>query len=292
MRTSVTTKDPKMTAAAEKQTPRSQPSAADRHATLVAANLKAKIQFADRYEGASIRLKTTLHNRPVIRSFKRIFNTGMRNWYIATSVPRASLGDSSLAAQVEAGMLKKVGETITHFKQKVSQCDVVARDANVDFSLISHGAEFADDTRVIGPVAMQLRELFLVTDRFLDLQQALYAFEQVSGDEANNASYDVKKRLEAVATSIRNFRRLALEKVNDSGKNRQGFKAVVIDEEAGQAEVIALSTPADTASNVTEISSASVIAPPTVDLVSTEAATVAAVAEDVTVEPKKSRKAA
>ena len=87
VRTSVTTKDPKMTAAAEKQTPRSQPSAADRHATLVAANLKAKIQFADRYEGASIRLKTTLHNRPVIRSFKRIFNTGMRNWYIATSVP-------------------------------------------------------------------------------------------------------------------------------------------------------------------------------------------------------------
>lgn len=281
-----------MTAAAEKPTPRSLPSATDRHATLVAANLKAKTQFADKYEGASIRLKTTLHNRPVIRSFKRIFNTGMRNWYIATSVPRASLGDSSLAAQVEAGMLKKVGETIAHFRQKVSQCDVVARDADVDFSLISHGAEFADDTRVIGPVAMQLRELFLLSDKYLDLMQALYAFEQATGDDANNASFDVKKRLEAVATSIRNFRRMALEKVNDSGKNRQGFKAIVLDEEAGQAEIAALVAPAGPQSNVLEISSANVVALPAADHVAAEPATGAAEAEAPAVEPKKSRKTA
>lgn len=248
-----------MPAIAEKTTaptPRVLPSPAERHATLVAAGLKAKTQFADKYEGASIRLKTVLHNRPVIRSFKRIFNISMRNWYIATSVPRASLGDAALAAQVEAGMLKKISESTAHFKQKISQCQAIATEAEVDFDLISHGAEYVDDTRVIGPVAMQMRELFLLADRYLDLTQALYSFAQISGDEANNASFEVKKRLEGVSTSIRNYRRIALEKVNDSGKNRQGFKAVAVDGDAAGEAKEALPAPSETPSNVREIASA------------------------------------
>lgn len=233
------------------------PSPAERHATLIAAGLKAKTQFADKYEGASIRLKTVMHNRPVIRSFKRIFNISMRNWYIATSVPRSSLGDAALASQVEAGMLKKISESIAFFKQKISQCQAIATETEVDFNLISHGAEYVDDTRVIGPVAMQMRELFLLSDRYLDLTQALYSFAQISGDEANNASFDVKKRLEAVSTSIRNYRRIALEKVNDSGKNRQGFKAVAVDGESVGQEKNALPAPSEDApTNVREIASA------------------------------------
>ncbi|ABD71967.1 hypothetical protein Rfer_4280 (plasmid) [Rhodoferax ferrireducens T118] len=251
-----------MTAVAEKQQqPRVQPSPGDRHATLIAANMKAKTQFADKYEGASIRLKTILHNRPVIRSFKRIFNISMRNWYIATSVPRASLGDASLASQVEAGMLKKIGETIEYFKKQIKQCEIVAADGEVDFALISHGAEFTDDTRVIGPVAMQLRQLFLMADHYLDLTQALYSFAQITGDEANNASYEVKKRLEAASTSIRNFRRLSLEKVNDSGKNREGFKAVAVDgDQAGQLKDALPAS--DEAGNVVGIASAGVAETP------------------------------
>lgn len=243
-----------MNEVAAKPPTRVQPNAADRHATLVAANLKAKNQFADKFEGASIRLKTVLHNRPVIRSFKRIFNISMRNWYIATSVPRSSLGDAALASQVEAGMIKKVAETVAYFKQRISQAEVISRDAEIDFGLISHGAEYVDDTRVIGPVAMQMRELFLLSDRYLDVTQALYSFAQITGDEASNASFEVKKRLEAASTSIRNFRRLSLAKVNDAGKNREGFKAVTDD--GDQEGPVALPAPVGIKNNVHDIAQA------------------------------------
>ena len=200
-------------------------SSVERHALLVAENVKAKTQFTDKYEGATIKLKTVLHNRAVIRSFKRVYAISMRNWFIATNVARSGKGDSSLASSVEQGMLKKVSENIDFFKKKIQHCEIIAADADVDFSLISHGSVFTDDTPVVGPVAMQLRELFLCSDKYLDLTQALYSFAQITGDEANIASFEVKRRLEAVSTSIRNFRKVTLNKVNENGNARTGFKA-------------------------------------------------------------------
>ena len=246
-------KDIHMTANAEIQHARVQQTPSERHETLVAANVKAKTLFSDKYEGASIRVKTVMHNRSVIRAFKRIFNISMRNWYIATTVPRSSPGNAGLASQVEQGMIKKINEASEFFKKKITLCEHIATEAEIDFGLISHGKEYVDDTRVIGPVAMQLRDLFLKADRYLDLTSALYSFGHMDSDAASNASFDVKKHLEATSTSIRNFRRLALEKVNDSGKARPGFKSVDVEgENAGQESAKA---PSEAPSNVVGIDS-------------------------------------
>ena len=216
---------------------RAQLSSKERHTALVAANLKARQQFVDKYEGASLRLKTTLHNRPVIREFKRAYNICMRNWHVATSVPSSALGDAGLAVKIEEGMLKKIAETTKYFKLKVAECHAHAKDADVDFSLLSHGVVFTDDTRVIGPVAMQLRQMFLEADRYIDLTQVLYAYSTITGVQAIDVTWDVKRQMQAVSTSLRNFRRLALEKVNTVGGGRDGFRAVVTDgDHAGVAK--------------------------------------------------------
>lgn len=214
-----------MTNAADKA-PKKILSPADKDAALLKMNQQAKSLFADKYEGASIKLPTKLHNRAVIRAWKRSFNIGMRNWYIATNTPRSALGDSALATVVESGMLKKINEVTTHFTKQITAAEATANDAKVDFSLISHGAVYEEETRLIGPVAMKLRQMFLAADKYLDYQLALYTYGELTSEQSNNSSYDVKKRLDAVATSIRNYRTLALNKVNESGKGREGFKAV------------------------------------------------------------------
>lgn len=196
------------------------------HEALLKANMSAKAQFADKYEGASIKLSTKLHNRAVIRAFKRIFHISMRNWYIATNTPRTTLGDSALASKVEAGMLLKIKSVTDHFTTEINGAKALAGDADVDFNLISHGTEYVEEVRVIGPVSMKMREMFMLADKLMDLQGALYAFGVIQSEAVNNTTYDVKKKLEACATSIRNFRTMSLNKVNESGKAREGFKAV------------------------------------------------------------------
>jgi len=209
------------------------------------ANAKAKEMFLHKYEGATIELPTVLHNRPVVRMFKRSFNIAMRNWHIATTVPRSALGESTLATLVETGMLKKVSETVKYFKTECQKLEVIGNDASINFALISHGYEFKDDTKVIGPVAMQLRELFLTVDRFIDLNALIYSFGQITGEQASNNTYEVKRKVEGVITSIRNFRIMALNRVNEQGKSREGFKAVKIDgEDAGQPDGGGASAPA------------------------------------------------
>lgn len=197
----------------------------DRDARALAVNARARAMFEGRYQGATIRLRTVLHHRPVIRSFTRSFAISMRNWHIATTVPRAALGDAALATQVEAGMLKKVGAALAHFRQRVEHAERAAGLAALDLSLIGHGHSYEEDTPVLGPVAMQVHELFLLCDKFLDLSTALYSFGQISGDEASTNLLEVKRRLQGVITSIRNQRRLALTRVNDSAGPRPAFMA-------------------------------------------------------------------
>lgn len=210
--------------------PRANPlSAQKRDELAVQANAKAKEMFSNKFEGATISLPTVLHNRPVVRMFKRSFNIAMRNWHIATTVPRSALGESTLATLIETGMLKKVTDTVKYFKTECQKLEVIGNDAQINFGLISHGYEFKDDTKVIGPVAMQLRELFLTVDRFIDLNALVYSYGQISGEQASNNTYEVKKKVEGVITSIRNYRIMALNKVNEQGKSREGFKAVTVD---------------------------------------------------------------
>ncbi len=184
-------------------------------ARLLAANAKARAMFDKSYQGASIGLKTVLHHRSVIRIFTRSFAVAMRNWHIATTVPRAAVGSTTVAAEAEAAMLKKVDETLAYFRGKLAEREARARLAAVDLSLIRHGEAFVEETRVVGPVAVRMHELMLVCDKFLDASAAFYAFGQIDGTAANLELLDVKRRLQGVIASIRNHRRSALERVRE-----------------------------------------------------------------------------
>lgn len=205
------------------------PSPQERDAAMRKANQKAKSEFTERFEGAHIPMKTILNNRAVTREFTRGFHISVRNWYTGTNIARTVLGDAALANQVEAGMLKKVKETSDFFRNEVAKCEAIALDAGVDFSLIGHSVAYEETTKIIGPVAMALHGMYKYADKYIDVKQALYAWGQISADESSNSIWEVKKRLQGLAASLRNYRRLALETVNERGKSRNGFKAVATD---------------------------------------------------------------
>jgi hypothetical protein len=186
--------------------------------------MKAKDDFQKKYQGATLKLPVVLHHRPVVRSFTRSFNTSMRNWYIATTVARSALGDGAIAAQIEQAMILKVRDTTTRIKTQSEQLIVLAKDADADPGLLAHGFEHKETVTVLGPVAMQLRELYLAADKYLDMVTLAYTYSLMSGDDAATAAFQVKRSLESVGTSIRNRRIDVLKQVNQAGKQRQGYK--------------------------------------------------------------------
>lgn len=234
--------------AATSKAPRVVPSPQERDAAMRKANQKAKSEFTERFEGAHIPMKTVLNNRAVTREFTRGFHISVRNWYTATNIARTVLGDVALANQIEAGMLKKVKETSDFFKNEVAKCEAIATDAGVDFSLIGHSVAYEEITKIIGPVAMGLHAVYKNADKYIDNKQALYAWGQISADEASNSIWEVKKRLQGLAASLRNYRRLSLETVNERGKSRSGFKAVATDGSVtGNESIDATASEADVA---------------------------------------------
>lgn len=137
----------------------------------------------------------------------------MRNWQIATTVPRLHPETKSLACQVEAQMLKKVGDTLTHFESRQKRYCELAQANGVDLALIRHADAFVEHVTVIGPVAMRLQLLFLTCDRFLDASAGLYAFGQIDGDVAYHDILEVKGRLQSTIATVRNQRKMVLELV-------------------------------------------------------------------------------
>lgn len=228
-----------MTETTEKpaNTARKIPTPAERQATLEKQSAAAERTFFDKYEGPILRIPTTLNCRETVRAYKRGYAISVKNWYVATNTPRTQLKDGALAAKIEAGMLKKIEETIKWFSSQTEAGNYKAKEAGVDMSVISHGVAFQEETKVIGPVAMKLRSLYQAADAFLMLSGALYTYAEINSDEHNKNKFDVKNKLDAVATSIRNFRAMGLQKVNEEGKGRPGFKPVNIDgDDAGEVK--------------------------------------------------------
>lgn len=213
------------------------PSPHERDVAMRKANQAAKLQFTEKFEGAHIPMKTVLSNRAVTREFTRAFHITVRNWYVGTNVARTVLGDAALANQIEAGMIKKVKDTTDWFNNEILKSEAIANDAEVDFNLIGHTVHHEEITKIIGPVAMALHGMYKKADKYIDVKQVLYAYGQISADEASNSIWEVKKRLQGLAASLRNYRRIALETVNERGRGRDGFKSVATDGSVDGTEV-------------------------------------------------------
>ena len=204
-------------------------------AVLEAANAKAKAQFLAAYEGATISIPTEFHHRPVIRAYKRTFAVIMRNWWLATNTARAQHSDRTLPAKLEAAMLRKVDEVKKHFQQAIKQCEALVASADVDTNVISHAAPFRDDVRFLGPVAMRFREVLLLSDKYLDLTNLLYTFGEIDQKANDEAAYDVRNKLAAIDTSVRNHWIGTRKRINEEGKARPNYKGAA-EGEAGGAQ--------------------------------------------------------
>lgn len=202
-------------------------------AVLEAANAKAKAQFLAAYEGSTISIPTEFHHRPVIRAYKRTFAIVMRNWWLATNTARAQHSDRTLPAKLEAAMLRKVDEVKKHFQQAIKQCEAVIASAEVDTSVIAHAASFKDDVRFLGPVAMRFREVLLLSDKYLDLSNLLYTFGEIDQKANDEAAYDVRNKLAAIDTSVRNHWIGTRKRINEEGKARPNYKGGTEGEGAG-----------------------------------------------------------
>ena len=221
-------------------------------AVLEAANAKAKAQFLTAYEGATISIPTEFHHRPVIRAYKRTFAIIMRNWWLATNTARAQHPDKTLPAKIEAAMLRKIDEVKKHFQQAVKQCEALVANAEVDTSLIAHMASFKDEVRFLGPVAMRFREVLMLSDKYLDLVNLLYTFGEIDEKAHGEAAYDVRNKLAAIDTSVRNHWIGTRKRINDEGKARPGYKGAEAQDAGAQAEAAPPAAPAESTSEAAQ----------------------------------------
>lgn len=216
---------------------------------LEAANAKAKAQFLTAYEGATITILTKFHHRPVIRAYKRTFAIVMRNWFLATNTARAQHADKTLPAKIEAAMLRKIEEVKRHFQQQIQVCDALVASADVDASMITHMVSYEDEVRFLGPVAMRFREVLLLCDKYLDLTNLLYTFDEMDEKAHGEASFDVRNRLRAIDTSVRNHWIGTRKRINEEGKARPSYKGGA----AGEPATVVAKTaqPAEASATVT-----------------------------------------
>src|SRR6516164_11556474 len=161
------------------------PGTAQPHVDDAASHLKAKQEFLKDFQGAVVTLPTTFHNRPVIRSYRRMFMAIMRNWHLATSLSRSKLKDSAAATKVQDGMLVKLksAEAKLTARHKILQALAAAANLSEVGKTIKHGNSFSDDVVMLGPVSMKFRALLLLCDEVLDLATGLYTYGELPEEE-------------------------------------------------------------------------------------------------------------
>lgn len=193
-------------------------------AKLEALNQAAEARFLRTYEGAILKVPTTVHNRPVVRFVKRSYMRCVLDWYQSTTLARAHLSDRDLPKKIEMAMLKKVGEVKQHFKNRTLQIQSIVEGAGLDQSTLAHSTLHSQELVLLGPVSAQVRSTLIECDRYLDLVTLAYTMGEVDEEQSNTALYEVKGKLEAMQTSLRAHRVQVLKKINESGKSRPGYK--------------------------------------------------------------------
>lgn len=204
-----------------------------REDALIKANDRARKEFVNRYEGTAVSMAINLGNRPVVRQFRKSFDICMRDWHTATSVPRSALGDTALANAAEQRMMLRTTESLNWMKLKIRELEALATtDPDVDFSKAVHANPTCETVKIIGPVGMNLFNLYKHADKLCDYAQVAHIFGVMSSDEHSKLMYEVKERMQRVAAVIRNQRIEVLQRVNELGKNRPNFKSVDPHDEA------------------------------------------------------------
>lgn len=193
-------------------------------AALEQRNAKIRADFLRVYEGSTIKVPTTLRNRQVIRVHKRTFAVIMRNWFAATTLARAQLTEKVIASRIEAQMLAKIGEIRMALQKRLDQARLVVDQAGIDLTLIHNESVFTEDVVLLGPVTAKYRELLLLADEVLDVLMAVYTFGEISEAEYQSASYDIRNKLQSVEGTVRKYRVMVMQKVNDEGKARPGYE--------------------------------------------------------------------
>lgn len=210
--------------------PKAKPTPAQRLTADLRANNAAR-SFLDRYQGAVLRCKLRLGNRVVVRLFSRGYAISVRNWHIATTVPRVTLGDHAMSQAVEVAMLGKLSSTRKSLESLASQTEVLMQQIESPAEL-SHPDEFRDDQcPVLGPVAMQLFRLYVLADKLVDNYAILYAYGVMSQDQHSTSMLELKRELEGATASIRHQRFMTLSAVNKQGMAREGFTPIPQDSE-------------------------------------------------------------
>ena len=211
---------------AGKALPPPRPTPAARFEADLNANVAAR-NFLERYQGAVIRYKLRLGNRVVVRLFRRGYAISVRNWYIATTVPRTAIGDNAMSQAVEVAMLAKLSGALKAMDTEIGRTNALLEQESFDKALLSHPDEFRDDQcPAIGPVAMQLLRLYVRADTLVDNLAALYALSVLDQEQHSGGLLQLKRDMEGVAASIRNHRFATLTAVNKAGSSRPGFSAI------------------------------------------------------------------
>lgn len=212
-------------------------------AQLILLNQRAKARFLASHEGAIIERDTTLYNRSVIRYVKRSYMRGVMDWYLSTSLIASQLKDRDLSRKIEAAMLQKVEEVHKHFHGLNEKAKVIIDAAELDETCITHSTKHQEKLVMLGPVSLKVRNTLMLCDKYLDRVVLMYTMGEIDQKAHNDAQYDVKTKLEALATSLRSHRIRVLQLLREKGITREAYRGAVAAAEgmeaAAQANAVA-----------------------------------------------------
>lgn len=193
-------------------------------AQLEALNKRAMAKFLGSYQGAICEVNKVFYNRSVIRFVKRSFMRTVLDWHNSTTLVRTQLKNAEMARNIEQSMLKKVAEIRVHFQGRHDQAKAVIDSTALDPSCITHPTRHEEKLVLLGPVSVQVLNTLVLCDRYLDLITLMYTMGEIDDKASNDAQYDVRKKLESLATSLRNHRIRALATLRDNGITREAYR--------------------------------------------------------------------
>ena len=80
---------------------------------------------------------------------------------------------------------------------------------------------------MLGPVSLKVRNTLMLCDKYLDRIALMYTMGEIDQQAHNDAQYDVKTKLEALGTSLRNHRIRVLQMLREKGITREAYRGAM-----------------------------------------------------------------
>ena len=87
---------------------------------------------------------------------------------------------------------------------QAEKAKVIIEAAELDESCITHSTRHQERLVMLGPVSLKVRNTLMLCDKYLDRIALMYTMGEIDQQAHNDAQYDVKTKLEALGTSLRN----------------------------------------------------------------------------------------